>query len=45
MSLQIRLKNSGVQGKEPLAADLAYSELAINWNAAEPFLAIKDRTT
>lgn len=42
MSLQIRLKNSGVQGKEPLAADLAYSELAINWNAAEPFLAIKD---
>ena len=42
MSRQIRLKNSGVQGKEPLDADLAYSELAINWNAAEPFLAIKD---
>jgi hypothetical protein len=44
MSLQIRLKNSGIQGKEPLPADLTYSELAINWNANEPFLAIKDST-
>lgn len=42
MSLQKINKNSGVLGKEPLPSQLALGEIGVNWNAADPFLSIKD---
>jgi hypothetical protein len=42
MALRPSLKNSGVAGKVPLPNQIGHDELAINWNAAGPFLAIKD---
>lgn len=42
MSLQIQLKKSAVSQKQPFASDLAVGELALNYNAAGPFLTCKD---
>lgn len=42
MSLQVILKNSSVSGKEPLAAQLANGELALNYHADGPFITCKD---
>jgi hypothetical protein len=42
MSLQIQLKKSAVSQKQPFASDLAVGEIALNYNAAGPFLTCKD---
>lgn len=35
-------KNSGVYRKAPRPSDLALGEIAVNWNATDPFLSIRD---
>lgn len=42
MSLQIIHKSSGVVGREPTASMVAPGELALNFNAAGPFLTCRD---
>ena len=42
MPLRIPHKNSGVLGKLPQPADLSIGEIAINWNAGDPFLSVLD---
>lgn len=42
MTLQHILKNSSQSGKEPLAAQLANGEIALNYHADGPFLTCKD---
>lgn len=38
----VKLKRSAELGKTPTAEQLDYGQIAINYNAEEPFLAIKD---
>lgn len=38
----VRLKRSAELGKTPTAEQLDYGEIALNYNAEEPFLSIKD---
>lgn len=42
MPLSITNKNSGVLGKLPQPSDLEIGDIAVNWNAADPFLCILD---
>ena len=35
-------KNSGVYRKAPRPSDLRHGEIAVNWNADDPFLSLKD---
>ena len=42
MSAEIIHKGSGVQGNAPLATDLELQEIAVNYNANDPALYIKD---
>ena len=44
MSLQIVLKHSSVQDKNPTAGQLGVAELAANLHESGPFLSIKDAT-
>lgn len=39
---KLQLKHSAVEGKKPQPTDLDYGEIAINFNANQPFLSIKD---
>lgn len=38
----VKLKRSAELGKTPTAEQLDYGEVALNYNAEEPFLSIKD---
>lgn len=38
----VKLKRSAELGKAPTAEQLDYGEVALNYNAEEPFLSIKD---
>ena len=42
MTLKVQHKRSAVKGKAPLPADLEYGEIAVNYEATDPALYIKD---
>jgi hypothetical protein len=42
MTLKVQHKRSAVAGKAPLPADLEYGEIAVNYEATDPALYIKD---
>jgi hypothetical protein len=42
MTLRVQHKRSAVRGKVPLASDLEYGEIAVNYEATEPALYVKD---
>jgi hypothetical protein len=42
VTLQIRHKNSDALGRLPQPGDLATGEIAVNFNAEDPFISIKD---
>lgn len=42
MTIKIQHKRSAVKGKAPLPADLEYGEIAVNYEATDPALYVKD---
>jgi len=42
MTIRVQHKRSAVKGKVPLATDLEYGEIAVNYEATDPSLYVKD---